>query len=68
MAILKAKDISKMSKSDREKKLKELKMELIKNKVNSSKQGSSKAKEIRKIIARIKTIENSEKKMEVNKK
>ena len=67
MAGLKAKDIQKMSKTERETKLKELKTELIKNKVSSSKQGSSKAKEIRKMIARINTI-NNQKPTEVSKK
>lgn len=67
MAGLKGKDIVKMSKGDREKKLHELKTELIKNNVSSAKQGSSKAKEIRKIIARIHTI-NNQKQTEVNKK
>lgn len=56
MPILKTKDIKKMSKEERERKMKELNLEMIKSKVNSSKTGSSKAKEIKKIIARIKTF------------
>ena len=56
MATLKSKDIQKMSKKDREKKLKELKLELVKSKANASKGGSSKIKEIKKIIARILTL------------
>jgi ribosomal protein L29 len=56
MSTLKAKDIQKMSKDEKEKKLKELKLELIKSKVNASKTGSSKIKEIKKIIARILTL------------
>jgi ribosomal protein L29 len=52
MATLKAKDIKKMSKEEKEKKLKELKMELIK----ASKTGGSKIREIKKIIARILTL------------
>ena len=64
---MKFKDIQKMSKEDREKKLKELKMELIKSKATASKTGSSKTKEIRKIIARIHTF-NTQDKKEVLKK
>jgi len=56
MATLKSKDIQKMSKKDREKKLKELKLELVKSRANASKGGSSKIKEIKKIIARILTL------------
>lgn len=62
MATLKSKDIKKMNAQEREKKLKELKMELIKSKANAAKSGSSKSKEIRKIIARILTINNTENK------
>ena len=63
MATLKAKEIIKMSKEDKGKKLKELKLELVKSKLSASKNGSSRTKEIRKIIARIHTIntqDNSE--------
>ncbi len=56
MASLKARDLRRMSKEDREKKLEELKMELIKSKVNAAKTGNSKTKEIKKIIARIITL------------
>jgi ribosomal protein L29 len=56
MATLKAKEIQKMSKEEREKKLKELKLELIKSKINASKGGSAKIKGIKKIIARILTL------------
>lgn len=59
---MKFKDIKKLSKNEREKKLKELKLELIKSKVNASKTGSSKIKEIKKIIARIHTFNNLNKK------
>ena len=55
MATLKSKEIAKMSKEERGKKLKELRIELIKSKANASKKGS-KNKEIKKIIARILTI------------
>ena len=63
MATIKIKEIRKMSKQDREKKLKELKIELVKSKTGASKAGGSKAREIRKIIAQIHTInakDNSE--------
>ncbi len=53
---LKAKEIREMSKEEREKRLKELKLELIHSKANISKSGGSKVKEIKKIIARILTI------------
>ena len=56
MATLKAKDIKSMSKEEQEIKLKELKMELIKSKANAAKSGGSKTREIRKLIARILTL------------
>ncbi|MEX0921022.1 MAG: 50S ribosomal protein L29 [Candidatus Pacearchaeota archaeon] len=55
MAI-KIKELRKMTAKEREKKLHELKIELIKSKVNASDTGNSKAKEIRKAIARILTL------------
>ena len=60
MAILKAKEIKKMNEKDRMKKLKELKLELIKSKVGTGKGPNGNTKEIRKIIARIHTINKSE--------
>ncbi len=59
MATLKAKDIQRMSKEDREKKIKELKLELVKSKISTSKTGSSRIREIKKIIARILTINSN---------
>ena len=56
MSTLKFKDIQKMEKNERERKMEELRMELVKSKVNTSKSGSSKIKEIKKIIARILTL------------
>ncbi len=53
MGSLKFKDIKKMDKQEIEKKMKELKLELIKAKANASKSGSSKIKQIKKIIARM---------------
>ena len=62
MAALKMKEIKVMNKENREKKLKELKLELVKAKINASKNGSAKIKEIKKIIARILTLNKSDKK------
>ena len=53
MATLKLKEIIKMSKEEREKKLKELKIELVKSKSNVSKKENMKVREIKKIMARI---------------
>ncbi len=61
MPSLKYKDIKKMNKEDIEKKLKELKLELVKSKVHTSKTGSSKIKEIKKMIAKILTFNKSNK-------
>ena len=62
MAKMKFKDIKKMNKEERLKKLEELKFELVKARANASKSGTSKAKEIKKIIARILTLNNLEEK------
>ncbi len=64
---MKSKDIQKMDKEERIKKLEELKFELVKAKANAAKSGSSKAKGIKKIIARILTLNNQEKSKEVGK-
>lgn len=53
---MKAKDLKNMSKEDREKKLKELRMELIKSKTAGEKTNSSKSQQIKKMIARILTL------------
>jgi ribosomal protein L29 len=53
--VIKTKDLKRMSKEEREKKLQELKMELIKSKVASQKSGA-KVKEIKKMIAKILTL------------
>lgn len=65
---MKFKEIQQLSKTDQEKKLKELKLELVKAKANAAKSGSSKAKQIRKIVARIHTFNNDKNKSELNKK
>jgi ribosomal protein L29 len=66
MTRLKAKEIKKMNKEDKMKKIEELKLELVKSKVNAQK-GSSKSKEIKKTIARILTL-NKENKNSVEEK
>lgn len=53
MAILKYKDIEKMSDDERKSKLKELRLELIKANVAANKSGKIKIKEIKKTIAKI---------------
>ena len=53
MATLKSKEIIKMSKEERKRKLKELKIELVKSKSNVSKKENMKVREIKKIMARI---------------
>ena len=67
MTKLKAKDIRKMGKEERMKKIEELKFELVKSKANASKSGISKAKDIKKIIARIITLNNEDKTSKVGK-
>jgi len=56
---MKYKDITKMNKEEREKKLKDLKMELIKSKTKTSKTGNSNTREIKKTIAKILTFNAS---------
>ena len=56
MVILKTADISKMSKKEMEEKVKELKMELIKNQIKTGKGGKMKTREIKKTIARLLTL------------
>ena len=53
---MKAKEIKQMSNEEKDKKLKELKLELVKTRVSLSKGGSSKIKSIKKLIARILTL------------
>jgi len=67
MSSIKLKDIRKMDKAEREKKLNDLKLEMIKSKANASKKSGTNIKEIKKIIARILTI-NKSKQEELKKK
>ena len=57
MARLKTVDIKKMSKEEKGQKIEELKIELVKSRVNASKAGTSKIKEIKRLIARLLTLE-----------
>lgn len=54
MAVLKFKDVERLSKDEREDKIKELKMELIKNKVAAK--AKTNIREIKRAIARILTF------------
>ncbi len=56
MAVIKYKEIKNMSEKERKEKLKELKFELVKKKVEANKSGKIKNKEIKKAIARILTL------------
>ena len=56
MAILKSKEIIKMSGKDMEDKLKDLKIELIKSRVANKKGGKSTTREIKRTIAKLLTI------------
>jgi ribosomal protein L29 len=56
---MKYKEITKMNKEDRERKLKDLKIELIKSKTKTSKTGSSNTRQIKKTIAKILTFNTS---------
>ena len=57
---MKFKQLKDLNKQDREKKLKELKMELIKQRINASNTGGSKARQMKRIIARIHTLNASD--------
>ena len=62
MVILRAKDISKMSENEIKEKIKDLQMELIKNKISSGKGGKMKTREIKRTIARLLTFSKLNKK------
>ena len=63
MTLLRAKDIAKMEKKEREEKLKDFKMELIKANVTANKTGA-KTKEIKRAISRLITFSKSSVKAE----
>lgn len=62
---MKKDELKKMTVAEREKKIKELKIELIKAGANAAKGGSSKSKQIRKVIAKIHTLNASKENKEV---
>jgi len=53
---MKIKILREMTREAREGKIKELRLELVKSRINASKTGSPKTKEIKKTIARLITI------------
>ena len=55
MAVLKIKDIKSMNDKEKQEKLKELRLELVKKHVAANKAGKVKTKEIKKAIARLLT-------------
>ncbi|RLG12349.1 50S ribosomal protein L29 [Candidatus Pacearchaeota archaeon] len=58
---LKTKEISSMEKKEREKRIQELRLELLKSKIDAQKNGGSRVKEIKKTIARLITFNKSQK-------
>ncbi len=56
---MKFKDITRLSSEEREKKIKELKVELIKSRSKASKTGNTNTREIKKTIAKIMTFNSS---------
>lgn len=67
MAILKSKDIAKMSEKEINEKIKELEMQLIKDRVNLNKGGKIKVREIKRTIARLLTFNRLNKKRSIEK-
>lgn len=58
MAIIKKSELKKLSEKERAEKMKELQMELIKEKVRLTKGGKMKVRIIKRTIARLKTADN----------
>lgn len=56
MVVLRTKEIEKMSEKERNEKIKELKIELIKGEVSSNKGGKIKIREMKRTIARLHTF------------
>jgi len=67
MAILKSKEIAKMSDKEKQEKLQDLRLELIKANVAANKSGKIKIKEIKRTIAKILTFKTKSKKSLKNK-
>ena len=61
MSILKTNEISKMSEKERNSKIQDLKIELMKDRASAGKGGKMKTKEIKKTIARLLTFNNQNK-------
>ena len=61
MAVLRYRDVEKLDKDEQEKKLKELKIELVKKTTPTGRSGKVKNKEIKKAIARILTLQGKNK-------
>ncbi|VVB79673.1 50S ribosomal protein L29 [uncultured archaeon] len=57
MAKVKFQDLKKMTNEERNKKMQELKLELVKSKASAAKKGSANPKQIKKMIAKIYTAE-----------
>ena len=64
----KFKELSSLSQPEIEKKIEELRMDLIKAKVTASKGGKVKMRELKKTLARLLMLQNLEKSKEVEKK
>ena len=56
---MKKKEIKNINKEENDKRIKELRLELVKAKINTGKAGSSKVKEIKRIMARLITLNKS---------
>jgi len=56
MAIFKNKDMAKMSQKERNEKIADIRIELVKERVNLSKGGKTKLREMKKTIARLLTF------------
>ena len=67
MAIIKSKDALKMTEQERNEKIKELGVELVKSRVKNKAQGKSNPREIRRTIARLLTFNNKSKQQGVKK-
>ncbi len=57
--MLKSKEIANMGSKEREKKMKELKFEIVKARAEAAKTGSSKVKEAKRTLAKIMTFNKS---------
>lgn len=67
MAIIKSKDALKMTEQERNEKIKELGIELVKSRVKNKAQGKSNPREIRRTIARLLTFNNKSRQQGVKK-